>query len=463
MVFYFVQRGETLYHIAKRYQTTVHAIVAANRLEDPNAICPGQALVIPKPGEVPSPPPGGIVHLVRPGETVFYLARKFDTTPQEILKANQIVHPEFILPGQQLVIPERTETSDDWPMLGRTAGRTAVSPVTLEGRLSEAWTFAPRRPGSITPSSPVIRYNRVFIGQSDGAYYALDKGTGRVRWRYVPGEKRAATPLPPPPDGRPLATPAAFDGIVYLGGSDGMVYAVDALEGRTIWCFGTGGPITSSPAVTGGLVYLGSWDGQVYALEAKTGALVWRAETGGPVADPVAVGDDVVFAGVLGGELVALDGQSGELEWRQPGAPAGAPVFAELVVVVGDSAFDPTSGALLWRAEAPPAAAVARLDMVIYPDRAVDLFTGEPRWLSAGGHAAPAVQVACGTHLLAVQAGELVARDVSSGQVVWHQSLGTGTLLPPAVAPGLLALVLEDGRLRAYRTAPERTGRSRSN
>ena len=49
MVFYFVQRGETLFAIAKRYQTTVHAIVAANRLEDPNAICPGQALIILRP------------------------------------------------------------------------------------------------------------------------------------------------------------------------------------------------------------------------------------------------------------------------------------------------------------------------------------------------------------------------------------------------------------------------------
>ena len=456
MVFYFVQRGETLYHIAKRYQTTVHAIVAANRLEDPNAICAGQALVIPKPGEVPSPPPGGIVHLVRPGETVFYLARKFDTNPQEILKANQIVHPEFILPGQQLVIPERTEATDDWPMLGRTAGRTAVSPVTLEGRLAEAWTFAPRRAGAIAPSSPVIRYDRIFVGQSDGAYYALDKNTGKVRWRYLPGEKRATAPLPPTPDGRPLATPAAFDGIVYLGGSDGTVYAVDALEGRTIWRFSTGGPITSSPAVAGGLVYLGSWDGMVYALELKTGALVWRAPAGGPVADPVAVGDAVVFARAVDGPLLALDGQSGEQAWEQADVPAGAPLFAELVVVVGDRAFDPTSGGLLWRAEAPLASAVVRLDMVIYPDRAVDLFTGTPRWLAAADGAAQVVQIACGAQVLAVQAGELVARDVATGQVQWHQSLGAGTALPPAVAPGLLALVLEDGRLRAYRTTPER-------
>lgn len=95
MVFYFVQRGETLYHIAQRYQTTVHAIVAANRLEDPNAICPGQALMIPKPGEVPSPPPGGIVHLVRPGETIFHLARKFGSTVPEIMRANQVAHPDF--------------------------------------------------------------------------------------------------------------------------------------------------------------------------------------------------------------------------------------------------------------------------------------------------------------------------------------------------------------------------------
>lgn len=464
MVFYFVQRGETLYHIAKRYQTTVHAIVAANRLEDPNAICAGQALVIPRPGEVPSPPPGGIVHLVRPGETVFHLARKFGTTAPDILKANQIVHPEFILPGQQLVIPERVEQCDDWPMFGRTPGRNGSSPVSLDGGLTEGWTFAPRRTAGVVPSAPVIRYDRVYVALGDGAYYALDKNTGRARWRYVPGDRKAAAPVLPPDDGLPLPAPAVFDGIVYLGGADGTIYAVDAMEGHTIWRVPTGGRITSSPAVTAGVVYLGSWDGSVYALEAKTGALVWKADAGGPVVHPVAIGDDVVYACGEGGGLLALDGQSGELIWSQPTSPQGAPVFAELLVVVGTRAYDPATGNLLWEAEALPVNPIARLDLVIYPDRAVDLFTGSPRWLEQPPDGSvPEVQVACGTHLLGLQGGEdLVVRDASSGARVWSHTLGGTTRLPPAVAPGLVAVSMDDGRIRAFRTAAERGGRNRS-
>ncbi|AEB12737.1 LysM peptidoglycan-binding domain-containing M23 family metallopeptidase [Marinithermus hydrothermalis] len=52
-VWYEVQPGDTLYRIAQRYGTTIPALVAANRLEDPNVLAVGQRLRIP--GEHPWP------------------------------------------------------------------------------------------------------------------------------------------------------------------------------------------------------------------------------------------------------------------------------------------------------------------------------------------------------------------------------------------------------------------------
>ncbi|HYG59036.1 MAG TPA: PQQ-binding-like beta-propeller repeat protein, partial [Symbiobacteriaceae bacterium] len=371
MVFYFVQRGETLYAIAKRYQTTVHAIVVANRLEDPNAICPGQALVIPRPGEVPSPPPGGIVHLVRAGETVFQLAAKFGTTPNEILQANQIAHPEFILPGQQLVIPERMEAGDDWPMFGRTPGRSGSSPVELQGAPADGWRFTPATNLGVRPSAPVVRYDRVYVGLGDGQFYSLCRHTGRTKWQVPSG-----LTAPQTPGGHPLATPAVFDGLVYLCGPEGTAFAVDAYTGQHIWKTATGGPLTASPTVSGGVVYLGAWDEHLYALEAKTGALVWKRHIGTPVIDPVAVGDDHVYAVGADGVLLALDAQTGDLVWQAPGAGSGAPVFAEVVVILAGRAYDPRNGQVVWEVEAGPARPVVRLDQIIYPGGSVDLFTG---------------------------------------------------------------------------------------
>ena len=46
LVIYFVQKGDTLWNIAKHYNTTVKSIKDANKLES-DLIIPGQKLLIP--------------------------------------------------------------------------------------------------------------------------------------------------------------------------------------------------------------------------------------------------------------------------------------------------------------------------------------------------------------------------------------------------------------------------------
>lgn len=471
MVFYFVQRGETLYHIAKRYQTTVHAIVAANRLDDPNAICPGQALIIPRPGEVPSPPPGGIVHLVRAGETVFRLAAKFGTTALEILRANQIAHPEFVVAGQQLVIPERMEAGDDWPMLGRTPGRAGAGPVVLEGAPSEGWSFAPRELLGVRPSAPVIRYDRVYVGLGDGHFYALDRHTGRMKWR-VPAGPGTSGEAAPHADAPPLATPAVFDGLVYLCSSDGALFAVDAYSGEPIWRTVLGGGSLGSPTVSRGVVYVGAPDGYVVALEAKTGAIAWRRDLGAPVRHPIALGDDHVFVCPDDGLLRALDAETGDVFWQVAAEQPGAPVFAEVLVLAGGRAYDPHNGDVLWRVSAGDGVPVARVDEIVYPGGVVDLFTGRPRRAPVAGTASAPAKVPAppaepdpdaspvlpdpptplrshiATGSLMVGIGEdarLHAWDAVTGRQVWLYALGGPGVQHPAVAPGQIVVALESG------------------
>jgi outer membrane protein assembly factor BamB len=471
MVFYFVQRGDTLYTIAKRYQTTVHAIVVANRLEDPNAICPGQALIIPRPGEVPVPPPGGIVHLVRAGETVFHLAAKFGTPAHDILRANQIAHPEFILPGQQLVIPERMEAGDDWPMMGRTPGRAAAGPVSLSGPPTESWHYAPRKSLGVRPSAPVIRYDRVYVGLGDGQFYSLCRNTGRVKW-HIPA---APTELLGALGDYALATPAIFDGLAYLCGPDGTVQAVDAYTGQHIWKTATGGLITSSPAVFGGVVYLGSWDGHLYAMEAKTGAVAWKRHLGAAIPLPVAIGDDHVYAVTADGALWAIDSETGETIWKVTDAVAAGipPVFAEVVLLAGGRAYDPRNGQVVWEVDAGGTLPVARLDHVVYPGGMVDLFTGTLSTAPVAGARAegsgvttvvpPApvplqAHVVSGPLLIGVGLGQdahLYAWEAATGQPIWEMALPVPATGPPAVAPAQVVVPLADGSVQTCRFDPE--------
>ncbi len=103
---YVVKPGDTLYSIARRFGTTVSAIAQANNITDVNQIYVGQKLVIP--GCVPTTPPppttNCFVYVVKPGDTLFSLALRFNTTVSDIALRNHIVNPNLIFVGQKLTI-----------------------------------------------------------------------------------------------------------------------------------------------------------------------------------------------------------------------------------------------------------------------------------------------------------------------------------------------------------------------
>jgi LysM repeat protein len=118
--FHVVARGENLFRIALRYNTTVQAISTANNIYNPNLIFAGQVLLIPTgavhpppvtpPPTIPpvvTPPPGGTFYVVRHGDTLASIAAMFGTTWQAIAQANGIMNPNLIFAGQTLFIPPR--------------------------------------------------------------------------------------------------------------------------------------------------------------------------------------------------------------------------------------------------------------------------------------------------------------------------------------------------------------------
>jgi LysM repeat protein len=100
-----VQRGENLFRIALRYNTTVDAIAAANGIRNPQLIYVGQKLTIPQGGGTTPPSGGGQTHVVQPGENLFRIALRYGTTPQAIAAANNLPNIHLIYAGQVLRIP----------------------------------------------------------------------------------------------------------------------------------------------------------------------------------------------------------------------------------------------------------------------------------------------------------------------------------------------------------------------
>ena len=135
---YTVVAGDTLFSIARRFGTTVQAIVSLNRLPNANVIYVGQVLLIPasqgQPTAVPTVQPTStqgpqqdIVHIVQRGETLSQIALRYGTTYQQIALLNNLTNPNLIYVGQRLII-RRGSASAVTPTQPTV---TSTSPVTV--------------------------------------------------------------------------------------------------------------------------------------------------------------------------------------------------------------------------------------------------------------------------------------------------------------------------------------------
>lgn len=95
---YIVKPGDTLYSIAYRFETTVDSIVNVNNISNPNMIYPGQAITLPE--DVV-----GFNYIVQPSDSVYSIANRFGVSVNSIIRANNLKPPFVIFPGQNLFIP----------------------------------------------------------------------------------------------------------------------------------------------------------------------------------------------------------------------------------------------------------------------------------------------------------------------------------------------------------------------
>ncbi len=106
-IIYTVQRGNTLSQIARAYNVSVEHIVELNDIENPNLIYPGQKLRITESDVTELNPVDNTIqvyYVVKDGDTLDGIARKFGITLNEILEYNDIENPNLIYPGQTIKI-----------------------------------------------------------------------------------------------------------------------------------------------------------------------------------------------------------------------------------------------------------------------------------------------------------------------------------------------------------------------
>ncbi len=105
---YTVQPGDSMYTIAQRFNVSLDALIATNpQISDPSRIVPGQTVCVPTGTTSPSGcPPNTFVYTVQPGDTMFLIARRYGISLDALINANpQVANPNQIKPGQKLCVP----------------------------------------------------------------------------------------------------------------------------------------------------------------------------------------------------------------------------------------------------------------------------------------------------------------------------------------------------------------------
>jgi outer membrane protein assembly factor BamB len=102
-------------------------------------------------------------------------------------------------------------------------------------------------------SSPAISGDTLYIGSHEGKLLAVDLKNQKFAWTFETEASKASGPIYTKPDGSPNYEAAFFD-FFY----DDMVSGVQKMMSV--------GAILSSPAIANGTIYVGSTDGNIYAL-----------------------------------------------------------------------------------------------------------------------------------------------------------------------------------------------------
>lgn len=181
------------------------------------------------------------------------------------------------------------------------------------------------------PKSP----KKLSVASGDWPTYRADNRRSAASRSKIPVKVERAW-RHEPPQGVDATAPVTGGGMVFLGGSDGVVRALHADSGKCLWKAYTAGAILYPPAIDHNRLFVGSGDGWIYAFEGATGKQLWRFRAAPvdrkitaygrltstwPVASGVLVEDGIVYAaaGIAsydGTHVYALEAESGRLRWQ---------------------------------------------------------------------------------------------------------------------------------------------------
>jgi len=288
-------------------------------------------------------------------------------------------------------------------------------------------------------ASPAVVDGVVYLPTNDGRLNAFAAADGALRWSVAIGQPSMLKQI----DNWDVyqSSPIVVDGVIYVGSTDGRIYALSAKDGSVRWSYQTRGIVRASPALADGRVICGSWDGQVYALDAASGRELWTFNTktkGMPwnsVQGSCAIEKGIVYVGSRSAFLYALDAATGKLLYQdnhEGNWVTSSPAVREGIAYVGQSdgclitAVSP-KGTKLWAWKSPT------------------------ETFSSPALAGEVLYVAGNSNYDMHAKGFVAALEARSGKVLWTLEMPASVWANPVVGDDCLYVACADGRLYAIR------------
>ncbi len=313
--------------------------------------------------------------------------------------------------------------------------------------------------------SPLVSDQLVFQGNNLGSFVALDRKSGRVKWRkeFKGGVEAGAT---------------LFKNQVFVAANDGTISALNAKNGDQIWSFSSSSENVSIPVLdtSTGLLYFQNSQNLVFCLEADTGRQVWVYSKPDNTLMTIrgsstpTVANGLVFVGFSEGSFVALNAKTGQVAWEQvlnrnkkfKDVDAQAVVVSPTVVVVSGYddrvyALTQSQGQILWSYNAGSYSAVTLDGQFIYVSTTDSKFlklnaeSGELVWKLDDLKGLATQAVVTPDHVVFGESqGSILFVDKKTGQKVNQYQPGRGVFSMPKYVPQTSEIYFISGEAYVY-------------
>jgi outer membrane protein assembly factor BamB len=228
----------------------------------------------------------------------------------------------------------------------------------------------------------------LYISGSNGYIYKVNAANGSSLWGYFSGSHGVIS-----------SSPTVVDNVIYVGGNGGKVFALnlDGTEKKVYTITGVTSSVRSSPAIVNNVIYFGNDNGYLYAVNVADGAVLWSRNVGVTGEQSPSIAEGKIY--IMGEEkLFCLDAANGNVVWEYASEYAdngwSSPIVKNGIVYAsgmgnGLQAFNAGTGAELWHN-------------------------------NSSGQSADLDPVVMGGHVYITGAGGISAVNATSGATLWN-------------------------------------------